>query len=123
MKQIFLMLCVTLGVTAFAQDKPAEVKPNPNAPKIKFAQEAFDFGTVVEGPQATHEFKFKNEGKEPSNSYLTLKLVVDVLCLLGLKSLFLPGKESVITATYNTQGRVGAIYQNHYYRIECRWWQ
>ena len=65
MKQLFLMLCVTIGVTAFAQDKPAEVKPNPNAPKIKFVQESFDFGTVVEGPQATHEFKFKNEGKEP----------------------------------------------------------
>ena len=48
MKQLFIILCVTLGVTAFAQDKPAEVKPNPNAPKIKFAQEAFDFGTDFE---------------------------------------------------------------------------
>ncbi len=49
MKQLFLMLCVTIGVTAFAQDKPAEVKPNPNAPKIVFEQESHDFQTVIEG--------------------------------------------------------------------------
>lgn len=108
MKQLFLILCVTVGVTAFAQDKPAEVKPNPNAPKIKFAQEAFDFGTVVEGPQATHEFKFKNEGKEP---LILSNVKASCGCTVPTwpKEPILPGKESVITATYNTQGRVGAF--------------
>lgn len=107
MKHLLLFLCVTLGVGTFAQEvKPAEIKSNPNAPKIKLVQESFDFGTVIEGPQASHEFKFKNEGKEP---LILSNVKASCGCTVPTwpKEPILPGKESMITATYNTQGRVG----------------
>ena len=79
---------------------------NPNAAKIKFVQEIHDFGTVIEGPQVTYDFKFKNEGKEPlilSNVRASCGCTVPT----WPKEPILPGKESVISATYNTQGRPG----------------
>lgn len=112
------MIALTFGA-AMAQTKPAgETKPttapattpapNPNAPKIKFAVESHDFGTVVEGPQVTYDFKFKNEGKEP----LVLNNVrASCGCTVPTwpKEPILPGKESVISATFNTQGRPGSF--------------
>ena len=92
-----------------AKQQPAASKPvNPNAPKIKFVDESYDFGTVVEGPQVTHDFKFKNEGKEPlilSNVHASCGCTVPT----WPKEPILPGKESVISATYNTSGRPGAF--------------
>lgn len=79
---------------------------NPNAPKITFAEQSYDFGTVVEGPQVTHDFKIKNEGKEPlvlSNVRASCGCTVPT----WPKEPILPGKESVISATYNTSGRPG----------------
>lgn len=105
MKKIAFVLTLLSGMIAYAQEtKPA----NPNAPKIKFAEESHDFGTVMEGPQATFEFHFKNEGKEP----LVLSNVrASCGCTVPSwpKEPVLPGKESVITATYNTQGRPGSF--------------
>lgn len=104
MKRIVFALALLIGTAASAQET---VKPaNPNAPKIKFQEESHDFGTVVEGPQATYEFRFKNEGKEPlvlSNVRASCGCTVPT----WPKEPVLPGKESVITATYNTQGRPG----------------
>lgn len=110
MKKIFysLFTLVIIGVSATAQEVKSVAAPNPNAPVIKFRQESFDFGTVVEGPQATHEFKFKNEGKEPlvlSNVRASCGCTVPT----WPKEPVLPGKEATITATYNTQGRPGAF--------------
>lgn len=78
------------------------------APVIQFTEETFDFGELEEGPQVTHEFKFKNTGKEP----LTLS---NVKASCGCttpdwpKTPILPGEENVIKVTYNTKGRVGAF--------------
>lgn len=104
MKQIFFALTLLIGTSLSAQEvaKPA----NPNAPKIKFQEEAHDFGAIVEGPQATFDFHFKNEGKEPlvlSNVRASCGCTVPT----WPKEPVLPGKEAVITATYNTQGRPG----------------
>jgi hypothetical protein len=117
MRKLFLFVCATfvLSAPAFAQQAPqqkAEPKkeepkaPNPNAARIKLAEEKYDFGTVIEGPQVTHEFKFKNDGKEPlvlSNVRASCGCTVPT----WPKEPILPGKESVISATYNTQGRPG----------------
>lgn len=79
---------------------------NPNAPKIAFKEETYEFGELPEGPQATHEFKFTNMGKEPL-------VLSNVRASCGCttpswpKEPILPGKEGVILVTYNTQGRVG----------------
>jgi archaellum component FlaG (FlaF/FlaG flagellin family) len=117
MKKYFFLACIgfILSATSFAQGKHEEAKApvtppaatnNPNAPKLKFAEETYDFGTVVEGPQITHDFKIKNEGKEPlilSNVHASCGCTVPT----WPKEPILPGKESVVSATYNTSGRPG----------------
>lgn len=113
---LFVCAAMVLSLSAFAQAKPAgppapattpaKPAPNPNAPKLTFVEQSYDFGTVVEGPQITHDFKIKNEGKEPlvlSNVHASCGCTVPT----WPKEPILPGKESVISATYNTSGRPG----------------
>ncbi|MFN8276709.1 MAG: DUF1573 domain-containing protein [Chitinophagales bacterium] len=110
-----MMMALAVGMMAQAHKEalpdvvsaPAPTQAsNPNAPKLTLLEEAYAFGTIVEGPQATHEFKFRNDGKEPlvlSNVRASCGCTVPT----WPKEPILPGKTSVITATYNTQGRVG----------------
>jgi hypothetical protein len=115
MKKIFLFVCaaMVLSASVFAQAKHEQSTPatapavnNPNAAKIVFAEQSYDFGTVVEGPQITHDFKIRNEGKEPlilSNVHASCGCTVPT----WPREPILPGKESVVSATYNTSGRPG----------------
>jgi hypothetical protein len=79
---------------------------NPNAAKIAFKEETYNFGEIPEGPQVTHEFKFTNTGKEPL-------ILSNVRASCGCttpswpKEPVLPGKDAAILVTYNTQGRPG----------------
>ena len=116
MKKILTMLILTALVSvSFAQKPTASTPPkttaapatnNPNAAKINFAEESYTFGELPEGPQATHEFKFTNNGMEPL-------ILSNVKASCGCttpswpKEAILPGKDAVILVTYNTQGRVG----------------
>lgn len=110
MKKFFAMLMVVaVAFSANAQTEKKDEKqtaPNPNAAKINFKEESFNFSEVPEGPQVTHEFKFVNEGKEPlvlSN----VKASCGCTTPSWPKEPILPGKESSIVVTYNTQGRPG----------------
>ena len=117
MRKYILLACASLvlSVSSFAQGqheqmnpttKPAAAASNPNAPILTVAETSYDFGTVVEGPQITHDFKIKNEGKEPlilSNVHASCGCTIPT----WPKEPILPGKESVISATYNTSGRPG----------------
>lgn len=107
MNKVLLAVILLSESVVFSQSKSnTESKSNPNAPVFKFQEESFDFGEIPEGPQVTHEFKFTNIGKEPL-------VLANVRASCGCttpswpKEPVLPGKESAITATYNTQGRVG----------------
>lgn len=109
MKNVIVLLLMIPCIVAFAQEKKEEsAAPNPNAPKIVFKEETFNFGELPEGPQATHEFKFTNQGKEPL-------ILSNVKASCGCttpswpKEPILPGKEGTIVVTYNTQGRPGAF--------------
>jgi len=42
-----------------------EVKPEGPLPKMEFAKEAHDFGTIKDGDIVEHRFKFKNVGDSP----------------------------------------------------------
>ncbi len=42
-----------------------DAKANPNAPEVIFAETSFDFATLQKGDECSHEFTFKNTGKEP----------------------------------------------------------
>ncbi|MCX6199117.1 MAG: DUF1573 domain-containing protein [Bacteroidetes bacterium] len=88
------------------EEKKAETPPNPNAATIILKEENYLFGEVPEGPQVTHEFKFSNTGKEPlilSNVHASCGCTTPS----WPKEPILPGKESTILVTYNTQGRPG----------------
>lgn len=115
MKRFLMALFLTAAVCALnAQQAKApaqgetktEAAANPNAPKLNFKEETYLFGEVPEGPQVTHEFKFKNDGKEPlilSNVRASCGCTTPV----WPKEPILPGKDAVILVTYNTQGRPG----------------
>ena len=110
MKRIFftMLSLAFLPAAILAQDvtKAVDEKPNPNAPKIAFSEETHDFKEVPEGPQVSHNFKFRNEGKEP---LILSNVKASCGCTVPTwpKEPILPGKEGTITATYNTQGRPG----------------
>ncbi len=108
MKTTITALFAICFLSIQAQQTEPAAKPNPNAPKIKLVEEVYDFGTIVEGPAASHEFKFKNEGKEP---LILSNVKASCGCTVPTwpKEPILPGKESQIIATYNTQGRVGGF--------------
>lgn len=96
------------GTTAPAPAaQTTEAKPaNPNAAKLAFKEENYNFTEIPEGPQVTHEFKFTNTGKEPL-------ILTNVRASCGCttpswpKEPILPGKDGAILVTYNTQGRPG----------------
>ncbi len=73
---------------------------------LKFAKEAHEFGTVVEGKVATHDFEFTNEGNAPI-------IISNVTASCGSTTPFwthepvLPGKKGKIAASYNSAGRPG----------------
>lgn len=43
----------------------ATAKPTGPITKIEFTETTYDFGTVKDGEKVTHNYKFKNTGKEP----------------------------------------------------------
>jgi hypothetical protein len=114
MKSLFATLLVSAFCLtgAYAQNEAAAV--NKNAPKFKFkGGETHDFGTLKEGPVAEHLFSFTNAGKEPL-------IIQNVTASCGCttpdwtKQPILPGKSSVITVRYTTQGRVGPFNKDIY---------
>jgi hypothetical protein len=96
------------AATQATETKTEEKAPNPNAAKLIFKEESYNFSEVPEGPQVTHEFKFSNTGKEPL-------ILSNVRASCGCttpswpKEPILPGKDGTILVTYNTQGRPGAF--------------
>ncbi|MBA3828553.1 MAG: DUF1573 domain-containing protein [Taibaiella sp.] len=114
MKKLFItLLCLSVGVIGANAQAPAMAPKDANAPKFKFKEESWDFGTVKEGPQAIHNFEFKNTGKEPL-------IIQNASASCGCttpdwpKEPILPGKSGKISVTYNTQGRVGPFTKDIY---------
>lgn len=106
MKKLVFAIFVFVSFGAVAQTSTAV--SNPNAAVIKFEEENFDFGVVDEGPKITHEFKFKNEGREPL-VLSTVKASCGCTTPSWPTEPILPGQESSIVVTYNTKGRVGTF--------------
>ena len=108
-KVIFSFAIMILAAfTLHAQDTgtPA-TPPDPNAPEITFNELVHDYGTVVQGSEATCEFKFTNIGKEP---LILQKPVSSCGCTVPTwpQEPVLPGKSDVIKVTYSTHN-VGPI--------------
>lgn len=78
-----------------------------NSPKIVFETENVDGGKVIEGEKFVYDFKFTNEGKAPLE-------ITSVKASCGCTTpswpkdkQIMPGESEVITASFNSQGRIG----------------
>ena len=105
----FLLMMLALVGSIHAADK--------SKGEIKFEETIFDFGNIKEdGGKVTHEFIFKNEGKEP------LK-ITDARAECGCttpeypKEEIAPGGTGVIKVTYNPLGRPGGFTK--VVRVRC----
>ncbi|MBN1649676.1 MAG: DUF1573 domain-containing protein [Bacteroidales bacterium] len=67
MKKIFFIffLMIGTGSLVFAQNPKPLLPDNPDAPVISFEETLFDYGTIAQGSDGTHNFIYKNTGKEP----------------------------------------------------------
>ncbi|MBK7174657.1 MAG: DUF1573 domain-containing protein [Bacteroidales bacterium] len=108
MKNLLLLTIVIAMIagSGFAQTtatKPNEtytVPVNPNAPKAKWDKTINDFGEIAQGIPKTAEFKLTNDGKEPL-LIQTAKASCGCTNLQYSQEPILPGKSSIISATYN----------------------
>lgn len=86
-----------------------EAAPVPVGPitNIKFDNDVFDFGEVMEGERVTHVFKFTNDGKEPlviSNAKGSCGCTVPDWS----KNPIAPGEKGEIRVEYDSKGK-GAV--------------
>lgn len=109
MKNLFLLMLVSMlaftqlnaqSVTIAKPGEPEKTVVNPNAPKATFDKLVNDFGEIPQGIPKAAEFKLTNEGKEPL-------IIQSARASCGCTNLqysqepILPGKTSIIAATYN----------------------
>jgi hypothetical protein len=107
-RTIFALLLTFVCVAVFAQQGTTPATPAPqNAPaqqkpaiSLKFESVVKDFGDIKQNVPASFEFKFTNVSKTP-------QVISDVVKSCGCtqpefsKEPILPGKSSVVKATYN----------------------
>jgi hypothetical protein len=76
------------------------------APKIKFKEDLWDFGSVKQGQILTHSFLFTNEGEAP---LLIQRVRTTCGCTAALvsKKEIAPGKDGEVKVTFNTRGYEG----------------
>ncbi len=84
------------------------VTPVPTGPltSIKFEQDTYDWGKVMDGDKVTHVFKFKNTGKEPliiSNAKGSCGCTVPE----WPKDAIAPGKSGEIKVIFDSKGKGG----------------
>jgi opacity protein-like surface antigen len=111
MKKLLLVCALAVAsFTAAHAQTPASTPSQPTTPastaEIKFEEETFDFGTITEGTQATHEFKFKNTGKgdlQLTNVHASCGCTTPTWTREPIKG----GKTGVVKAIYNSTGRPG----------------
>ena len=99
-KVLILVIGLFIVAEVSAQKELAE------GPQITFAEESHDFGDIVQGTKVEHTFKFENTGTEPL-------ILSNVLTTCGCtasawpREPIAPGKESEITVTFNSAGKMG----------------
>lgn len=103
-----LLLIAIVIVLGFSQVNAQTATPataattvvNPNAPKAKWDKTVNEFGEIEQGIPKEAEFKLTNEGKEPL-LIQTAKAGCGCTNLKYSQEPVLPGKSTIIAATYN----------------------
>jgi hypothetical protein len=103
MKKLILLLILPLLTVLYVNAQTNQVATpaaNPNAPIAKWDKMVNDFGNIALGVPKTAEFTLTNAGKEPL-------IISSARASCGCTNLkfsqepILPGKTSVVSATYN----------------------
>ena len=107
-----LALALSLACAGFAAQaqtaavKPANAQEKVAGPQIQFEEMKYDFGNVKQGEVVKHVFKFKNTGTQP---LIISNIGVSCGCTTPewTKDPVMPGKSGIITANFNTAGKMG----------------
>ena len=102
----------TLNISQSISEDFSKLTPEQlaNAPKIKFDNTTFDYGTAKQGDKVECTFVFRNEGV---NDLIIRKVKASCGCTATNpeKTLLKKGEESKINATFNTAGKEGKQYK------------
>jgi len=104
MKKFFLLFFILSVLMLQAQENLPTT--NVIGPKIKFDENSFDFGEIIEGTYATHVFNFTNVGDKP----LLLKEVKPACgCTASdwTREPIMPGQKGMVKAVFNSSGYGG----------------
>jgi len=110
-KFLFSLVFAAAFSGAFAQDQPAATPAPASNAKVKFEEITHNFGNVIEGQIARHDFKFTNTGTDPL-------ILSNVQASCGCttpkwpREALAPGASAVVTAEYNSSGRPGNFTKN-----------
>lgn len=77
-------------------------------PEMEFEEEVFDFGTITQGENVSHVFKFTNSGSKPliiANAYTSCGCTVPEVPKHAIE----PGKSSEIKVMFNSEGKSGLV--------------
>jgi hypothetical protein len=75
-------------------------------PEIQFEEEIFDFGKITQGEVVSHDFKFKNTGK---NNLIISGASGSCGCTVPKwpKEPILPGEEGMLNVVFSSEGKKG----------------
>jgi hypothetical protein len=94
---IFALIFCTAALPVIAQ------QAKPAAPRVQFTETEYDAGSVFEGTQVTHAFKFRNVGGEPLE-FQPLKSSCGCTAAISSASKVEPGQIGEVNVTLNTTG-------------------
>ena len=108
MKTFFYLLLLT----SFSLSTSAQTKAK-SGPLFKFQKTTHNFGNILEGPDATYTFKFKNTGKAP---LVIQKCSASCGCTTPAwtKDPIMPGKTGAIKVKFATAKRRGTFTKKIY---------
>lgn len=96
----------TLAIPSGATSATASNVDPATAPVMKFDQDSYNFGKIMQGDSVVHEFKFTNIGKTPL-------IITDATATCGCtkpewpKAPIQPNAEGIIKVTFHSAGKSG----------------
>ncbi|AFC22910.1 DUF1573 domain-containing protein [Saprospira grandis] len=97
----------TQSIQAQQSGNPQEAVDPALATTMKFAEDAFDFGTIKQGEKVTHTFKFTNDGDKPL-TITNAKGSCGCTVPQYPKEPIAPGESGEIEVEFNSAGKKGA---------------
>lgn len=111
MKSLLSLIAILfIGLAAQAQD---------DAPVFKFEKTTHNFGNIVQGPDGTYSFKFKNTGKTP---LIIQRCSASCGCTIPKwsKDPIMPGKSGTIEVKYATKDKTGSFNKTVYIQSNAK---